>query len=110
MKMRRAMKLRNAGVASLMLAVILAVAPALAQQKNPERNIYYGETHVHTSWSFDAFAFGDSVTGPETGGGRNPGSCFDCRSKSSDEWHNDMEIGRVWISRLEFQVAVGDRW
>ncbi len=39
--------------------------PALAQ-KNPERNVYYGETHVHTSWSFDAFAFGDTVTGPET--------------------------------------------
>jgi Protein of unknown function (DUF3604) len=66
MKMRGAMKLRNAAVASLMVATILAVAPALAQQKNPERNVYYGETHVHTSWSFDAFAFGDTVTGPET--------------------------------------------
>jgi hypothetical protein len=39
--------------------------PALAQ-KNPERNVYYGETHVHTSWSFDAFAFGTTLTGPET--------------------------------------------
>ncbi len=42
-----------------------AAGPGFAQ-KNPERNVYYGETHVHTSWSFDAFAFGDSVTGPET--------------------------------------------
>jgi Protein of unknown function (DUF3604) len=42
------------------------VAPAFAQQKNPERNVYYGETHLHTSWSFDAFAFGTTVTGPET--------------------------------------------
>jgi hypothetical protein len=27
-------------------------------QPNPERNAYFGETHVHTSWSFDAFIFG----------------------------------------------------
>jgi hypothetical protein len=37
-----------------------------AQQKNPERNVYYGETHLHTSWSFDAYAFGDTQTGPES--------------------------------------------
>jgi hypothetical protein len=39
-------------------------APALAEP-NPERNVYYGEQHVHTSWSFDAYAFGDTLTGPE---------------------------------------------
>jgi hypothetical protein len=39
--------------------------PAFAQ-RNPERNVYYGETHLHTSWSFDAFAFGDSRNTPET--------------------------------------------
>jgi hypothetical protein len=44
----------------------LAASGAALAQKNPERNVYYGETHVHTSWSFDAFAFGDTVTGPET--------------------------------------------
>jgi len=43
----------------------LMMAPALAQQKNPERNVYYGEQHLHTSWSFDAYAFGDRLTGPE---------------------------------------------
>ncbi len=43
-----------------------AALAEIAQPKNPERNVYYGETHVHTSWSFDAFAFGDRVTGPET--------------------------------------------
>ncbi len=42
----------------------LPATPTLAQQKNPERNVYYGETHLHTSWSFDAFAFGDTLTGP----------------------------------------------
>ncbi len=33
-------------------------------QPNPERNAYFGETHVHTSWSFDAFVFGNHLTGP----------------------------------------------
>jgi hypothetical protein len=43
----------------------LPAAPAHAAPKNPERNVYFGEQHVHTSWSFDAFAFGDTLTGPE---------------------------------------------
>jgi hypothetical protein len=44
--------------------VCAAGRPATAE-RNPERNVYFGEQHVHTSWSFDAFAFGDTVTGPE---------------------------------------------
>ena len=39
------------------------VGPAVAQ-KNPDRNAYFGETHVHTSWSLDAFALGNLVTTP----------------------------------------------
>jgi hypothetical protein len=60
------MQARHAGVASLMLTLVaaLAVAPALAQEKNPERNAYFGETHVHTSWSLDAFAIGNLLTNP----------------------------------------------
>jgi hypothetical protein len=50
----------------LTLAMCLAARGALlAQERNPERNVYFGEQHVHTSWSFDAFAFGDTMTGPE---------------------------------------------
>jgi hypothetical protein len=48
----------------LTLVAALAVAPALAQEKNPERNAYFGETHVHTSWSLDAFAIGNTLTNP----------------------------------------------
>jgi len=34
-------------------------------ERNPERNAYFGETHVHTSWSFDAYVFGNMKAGPE---------------------------------------------
>ena len=43
---------------------IFAASPSIAQG-NPERNVYFGQTHVHTSWSFDAYVFGNTVTGPE---------------------------------------------
>ena len=44
-------------------AAVLAAAPALAQ-RNPERNAYFGETHLHTSWSLDAWLFGNRITDP----------------------------------------------
>jgi hypothetical protein len=42
----------------------LAATPALAQQKNPLRDAYFGETHVHTSWSLDAWLGGNRLTDP----------------------------------------------
>jgi len=39
-------------------------APAADPQPNPERNAYFGETHLHTSWSVDAWVMGNRVTGP----------------------------------------------
>ncbi len=51
------------GIIALLLGTVLMIlmaSPGFAQ-KNPERNVYFGEQHVHTSWSFDAFAFGDTV-------------------------------------------------
>jgi hypothetical protein len=47
------------------LTAILLVAPVWAQEKNPERNAYFGETHIHTSWSVDAWLFGNRLTGPD---------------------------------------------
>ncbi len=44
--------------------VILTAAPAFAQEV-PQRDVFFGETHVHTSWSFDAYIFGNTLTGPE---------------------------------------------
>ena len=43
---------------------VSAVSSGLAQG-TPERNVYFGQTHVHTSWSFDAYVFGNTITGPE---------------------------------------------
>src|SRR5262245_6309375 len=45
------------------LAVTLLGRQVFAQP-TPERNAYFGETHVHTSWSLDAWVFGDRITGP----------------------------------------------
>ena len=45
------------------VAMTLASGPAAAQ-KNPDRNAYFGETHLHTSWSLDAWVFGNRITGP----------------------------------------------
>ena len=42
-----------------------AGAAALAQQRNPERDAYFGETHIHTSWSVDAWVMGNRLTGPD---------------------------------------------
>jgi hypothetical protein len=44
------------------VAMLIAL-PAFAAP-NPDRDVFYGETHVHTSWSFDAFIFGNTVTTP----------------------------------------------
>jgi hypothetical protein len=34
-------------------------------QRNPDRNAYFGEEHIHTSWSVDAWIFGNRLTGPD---------------------------------------------
>ena len=42
-----------------------AQAPSADLQPNPERNAYFGETHIHTSWSVDAWVMGNRLTGPD---------------------------------------------
>jgi Protein of unknown function (DUF3604) len=57
---------RHNRIASLGIASIIFVSPALAQNTaNPERNAYFGQTHQHTSWSLDAYIIGNTLAGPE---------------------------------------------
>ncbi|SDB59360.1 DUF3604 domain-containing protein, partial [Bauldia litoralis] len=44
---------------------VLLSASAVLAQGNPERNAYFGEQHIHTSWSVDAWLFGNHLTGPD---------------------------------------------
>gem|GEM_PF-17094 len=42
-------------------------APAQTEErveKNPDRNAYFGEEHIHTSWSMDAWLMGNRITDP----------------------------------------------
>ncbi len=32
---------------------------------NPDRNAYFGDEHIHTSWSVDAWVMGNRITGPD---------------------------------------------
>src|ERR1700751_4164602 len=34
-------------------------------QPNPDRNTYFGEEHIHTRWSVDAWVIGNRLTGPD---------------------------------------------
>ena len=57
--------LRNPRLALLLVSVCLAAGSAgLAQTPNPDKEAYFGETHVHTGWSFDAYIFGNTKTNP----------------------------------------------
>jgi uncharacterized protein DUF3604 len=57
--------LRSVLTAALVVGLAgLPAAPALAQTKNPDREAYFGESHVHTSWSLDAFSMGNTLTTP----------------------------------------------
>ena len=44
----------------------IGASPMLAcAQGNSLRDLFFGETHIHTSWSFDAYVFGNTLAGPE---------------------------------------------
>ena len=49
---------------SASIFTVLLLGAQIFAAPNPERNAYFGETHVHTSWSLDAFAIGNVLTTP----------------------------------------------
>jgi hypothetical protein len=56
---------RSSATAWLAFGFVILAGPPSFAQGNPQRDAYFGQTHVHTSWSFDAYVFGNTITGPE---------------------------------------------
>jgi hypothetical protein len=52
----------NHALLTPVLAVVASLAQAAEVAENPLRDVYYGETHVHTAYSLDAFLGGTRQT------------------------------------------------
>ena len=61
-------------------------------QRNPDRNAYFGEEHIHTSWSVDAWLMGNRITGPD-----EPSSMRRAKP-SSIPWATTSRSIRPWTS------------
>ena len=55
----------SVAIALLAAGTVGFAASPVAAQGNAQREAYFGQTHIHTSWSFDAYVFGTTKTGPE---------------------------------------------
>src|SRR5262249_17393799 len=53
------------GLCGLSLTLVALAAPSASGQANPDRNAYFGDEHIHTSWSVDAWLMGNRLTGPD---------------------------------------------
>jgi hypothetical protein len=55
------------GFAAMVVVASVLVSMVLPSAAEPiaDREAFFGETHVHTGWSFDAYIFGNTLTGPE---------------------------------------------
>lgn len=48
----------------LLTAALVVATGSSAFGGNPDREAFFGETHIHTSWSLDAFALGNMLADP----------------------------------------------
>jgi hypothetical protein len=53
------------GLCGLLLSLLALGAPPASGQGNQDRDAYFGEEHIHTSWSVDAWLMGNRLTGPD---------------------------------------------
>jgi hypothetical protein len=64
----RAERNRRAGEEVLAIVPAAKGTTAMAPQtvpSNPDRDVFFGQTHSHTSWSMDAYLIGNHLTTPE---------------------------------------------
>ncbi len=57
-------KLKRSAIA---ITMALGSSALYAVESNPEKDVYFGTTHGHSSWSIDAFGLGNQKSGPEDG-------------------------------------------
>ena len=50
---------------AMLLGAAFAADAARSRGEERVRDAFFGETHIHTSWSFDAYVFGNTLTGPD---------------------------------------------
>jgi hypothetical protein len=69
---RNRIRREEATAAAARKADAAMVAPAATRAKltqtvssNPDRDVFFGQTHSHTSWSMDAYLIGNHLTTPE---------------------------------------------
>jgi hypothetical protein len=59
------LNLRTSRTGLLGSTALLISATAAMSQDAPRRDVFFGQTHVHTSWSLDAYIIGNHLTDPE---------------------------------------------
>jgi hypothetical protein len=59
---------RNASVASILLGTIMLAQPVYAAkaQSEPDKQLLWGDTHLHSSYSMDAYLFQNRTADPDT--------------------------------------------
>ncbi|MBA5777535.1 DUF3604 domain-containing protein [Stappia sp. F7233] len=64
--LRSSVRLSTVALAALVSVFGLRAAAQDASQGSPaDRKAFFGEQHIHTSWSVDAWLFGNHLTGPD---------------------------------------------
>lgn len=56
--------MRNFDFSTLLITAACAFAPVLAQAQDTPKNAYFGELHLHTAYSLDAYIFGTTLNDP----------------------------------------------